>query len=181
MENLIFLNKAICIMTFAKHFLKFIDDTVIRYLNSKLDFNLSCSKDFLNLSSMVTCCINWRRLLALIIFQRSSLKQFPIIKRLAITLKYCRLHAWWSTQSRLATLLSSLIASLWVGLQTLWRFRLKDLSIDEMVGAWCFGCCQAHRELYVGFFWFRYSVLFIVESQSLLHLLFISWFICSRR
>ena len=44
------------------------------------------------------------------------------------------------TQSRLATLLSSLIARRWVGLQTLWWFRLKDLSIDEMVGAWCFGC-----------------------------------------
>ena len=28
----------------------------------------------------------------------------------------------------------------WVGLQTLWWFRLKDLSIDEMIGAWCFGC-----------------------------------------
>ena len=36
-----------------------------------------------------------KRLLALIIFQRSSLKSFPIIKRLAITLMYCnRLHAW---------------------------------------------------------------------------------------
>ena len=36
-----------------------------------------------------------RRLLALIIFQRSSLKLFPITKRLAITLMYCnRLHAW---------------------------------------------------------------------------------------
>ena len=42
------------------------------------------------------------------------------IKRLAITLMYCnRLQAWWSTQSRLATLLSSLIARRWVGLQTL--------------------------------------------------------------
>ena len=40
----------------------------------------------------------------------------------------------------LATLLFSLIARRWVGLQTLWWFRLKDLSIDEMVGAWCFGC-----------------------------------------
>ena len=51
---------------------------------------------------------------------------------------YCNiLHAWWSTQSRLATLLFSLIACQWVGLQTLWWFRLKDLSIDEMVGAWC--------------------------------------------
>ena len=28
-------------------------------------------------------------------------------------------HAWWSTQSRLATLLSSLIARRWVGLQTI--------------------------------------------------------------
>ena len=47
---------------------------------------------------------------------------------------YCnRLHAWLSTQSRLATLLSSLIARQWVGLQTLLIFRLKDLSIDEMV------------------------------------------------
>ena len=118
------------------------------------------------------------------IFQRSSLKSLSIIKRLAITLMYCnRLHAWWSTQSRLATLLSSLIARQWVGLQTLWRFRLKDLSFGEMVGAWCFGCCQTHRGLHVGFLLFRYSVLFTVEPLSLLYLLFIllSWFICSRR
>ena len=60
---------------------------------------------------------------------------FPIIKRLAIILMYCsRMHAWWSTQSRLASLLFSLIARQWVGLQTLWWFRLKDLFIDEMVG-----------------------------------------------
>ena len=38
-----------------------------------------------------------------------------------------------STQSRLATLLSSLIARRWVGLQTLWWFRLKDLSIGLML------------------------------------------------
>ena len=83
-------------------------------------------------------------------------------KRWAITLMYCsRLHAWWSTQSRLATLLSSLIARRWVGLQTLWRFWLKDLSIDEMVGAWCFGCCQAHRGLPVGFLLLRYSVILL--------------------
>ena len=37
-----------------------------------------------------------------------------------VTLMYCnRLHAWWSTQSLLATLLSSLIARRWVRLQTL--------------------------------------------------------------
>ena len=53
-------------------------------------------------------------------FQRSLLKYSLIIKRLAMTLMYCnRLHAWWSTQSRLATLHSSLIARKWVGLQTL--------------------------------------------------------------
>ena len=40
----------------------------------------------------------------------------------------------------LLTLLSSLIAHPWGGLQTLWWFWLKDLSIDEIVGAWCFGC-----------------------------------------
>ena len=60
---------------------------------------------------------------------------------------------------------SSLIVRWWVGLQTLWRFRLKYISIVVMVGAWCFGC----------------SVLCTVESLSLLYLLFMSWFICSRR
>ena len=69
-----FLNKAIGIINFAKHFQNFIDDTMIWFLNSKLDLNLSCAKDFRNLISMVPWCINWRRLLALIIFQRSSLK-----------------------------------------------------------------------------------------------------------
>ena len=78
--------------------------------------------------------------------------------RLAITLMYCnRLHAWCSTQSRLATLLSSLIARRWVGLQTLWWFRLKDLSIDEMVGAWCFGCLSGPP----GFtFWISFAPVF---------------------
>ena len=37
-----------------KHFLNFIDDTLIWYLNSKLGLNLSCAKDFRNLNSMVT-------------------------------------------------------------------------------------------------------------------------------
>ena len=51
------LNKAISIINFAKHFLNFIDDTMIWFLNSKLDLNLSCAKDFRNLISMVTWCI----------------------------------------------------------------------------------------------------------------------------
>ena len=49
-----FLNKAIGIINFAKPFLNFIDDTMICFLNSKLDLNLSCVKDFRNLVSMVT-------------------------------------------------------------------------------------------------------------------------------
>ena len=108
-------------------------------------------------------------------FSAQFIKLFRIAKRLAITLMYCsRLHASWSTKSRLATLLFSLIAHRWVPLQTLCRFPLKDLYIDKMVGAWCFGCCQAHRNLPVGFLLLRYSVLFTVESLSLLYLLFIS-------
>ena len=38
-----------------------------------------------------------------------------------------------------------------------------------------------YRGLPVGFLLFWYSVLFTVESLSLLYLLLISWFICSRR
>ena len=56
----------------------------------------------------------------------------------------------------------------------LWWFQLKDFSIDQMVRAWCFGCCQAHQGLLVGFLLLRYSVLFIVESLSLLYLIFIA-------
>ena len=94
----------------------------------------------------------------------TQIKIISHYKRLAIILMYCnRLHAWWSTQSRLATLLSSLIARRWVGL------RLKGLSSDEMVGAVCFGCCQAHRRLPVGFLLLPYSVSFTVESLSLLY------------
>ena len=49
---------------------------------------------------------------------------------------YCnRLLAWWSTQSRLATLLSSLIACRGFGLRALWWFRLGGLSVGGVVGA----------------------------------------------
>ena len=61
---------------------------------------------------------------------------------------YCnRLYAWWSTQSLLTTLLSSLIAC-----------------PDAL------GVCRAH----VGFLLLRYTVLFTVESFSLLYLVVIS-------
>ena len=91
-------------------------------------------------------------------FSAQFIKIISHYKKMAITLMYCnRLHAWWSTQSRLATLLSSLIARRWVGLQTLWWFRLKDLSIDEMVGAWCFGCLSSPP----GFTcWISFAVVF---------------------
>ena len=45
---------------------------------------------------------------------------------------------------------------------SLLSLNLKE-SIDEMVGARCFGCCQAHRGLAVEFILLRYSVLFTVE------------------
>ena len=45
-----------------------------RHTNSTIFRALSCVKDFQNLNSMVTWCINLGRLLALIISQRSSLK-----------------------------------------------------------------------------------------------------------
>ena len=137
---------------------------MIWYLNSKLDLNLSCARDFLNLNSMVTWGINWKRLLALMIFQRTSLKWFLIKKRLAIALMSCnRLHAWWSSPSR-----SQLISCQWVGLQTLWRLGLRLIYWWD--GIWL-GFFRAHWGLPVGFLLLRYSVLFTVESLSLLYLL----------
>ena len=51
---------------------------------------------------------------------------------------------------------------------------LKDLSIDERVGAWRRVFGQAHRDITVGFLLLRYSVVCTVESLSLFYLLFIS-------
>ena len=162
-----FLDRAIGVVDFLKHFLNFIDDTMIWSLNSKLDLNLSCAKDVLNLNSLVTWCINWRRLLALVIFQLGLLRWCLIIKRFAMALVCCnRQRARRSARSRWAALLSSFVGRQWVGLWTLWRFRLKGLSIDEMVGAWCFGCCRARRGLPFGLLLLRYSVLCTVEPLS---------------
>ena len=88
---------------------------------------------------------------------------------------------WRSTQSRLATFLSSLIARRLVGPQTLCRFQLKDLSIYGRVGTCCCVCGQAHRGLTVSLLLLLYSVLCTVESLSLFYLLFISQFVCTRR
>ena len=90
------------------------------------------------------------------------------------------MHVWWSTQSWLATLLSSLIARRWFGLQTLWRIWLKDLSISFL---WFLSYDTADQILIkCEFYWwdgrdlmiwlFGYSVLFTVESLSLLYHLY---------
>ena len=93
-----------------------------------------------------------------------------------ITLMYCnRLHAWWSTQSQLATLLSSLMSCRWVRLQTLWRFWLKDLSIDEMVGAWCFGCLSGPPEFAC---WISFGPVFsFIYCWDLISLLYLDLYV----
>ena len=50
----------------------------------------------------------------------------------------------------------------------------KSLALILSSGKEDFGCCQARRGLPVGFLLLWYSVLFTVESLSLLYLFFIS-------
>ena len=52
------LKKVLVSSTLQNLFLNSIDDTMIFYLNSKLDLNLSYAMDFRNLNSLVTWCIN---------------------------------------------------------------------------------------------------------------------------
>ena len=88
---------------------------------------------------------------------------------------YCnRLHAWRSTQSWLETSLSSLIACRRVRIQILWRFWLKDLSIDKRIRAWCCAWSHSHWGLTVGFILLLYSVVFTVQLLSLFYFLFIN-------
>ena len=55
----------------------------------------------------------------------------------------------------------------------------SDLSFDEMVGAWCFGCWQAHRGLPAGFFFCSGIQFYVLLSPFLCFIsFFISWFIC---
>ena len=85
-----------------------------------------------------------------------------------------RLHAWWSTQSWLATLLSSSFVLQRIGPQTISRIQLKYLSINKSFRARYCVCCWAHWSLTVGFLFRRYAVFFTVESLSLFYLLFVS-------
>ena len=89
---------------------------------------------------------------------------------------YCdRLHAWGSIQSRFTSLLSSLITRRWVGISDYESSDLKT-SVSERVMAWIFFFVQPRRPL--GFnCWISFTLVFL----SLLYLLFISGFVCTRR
>ena len=106
---------------------------------------------------MVAWCVGWGRLLASVIFKRSHWSSFPL--GVAVALMSCsRLHAWLSARSQSVALLSSLVARQWVGLQILLRFQLRDLSIDRMVRAWCFGCLSSPQ----GFAcWISFAPVFV--------------------
>ena len=51
---------------------------MIRYLNSKLDLNLSCAKDFRNLNSMVT----WKKIVGSNNFSTQFIKIIPNYKKI---------------------------------------------------------------------------------------------------
>ena len=106
-----FLNKAICIINFAKPFSKFYRryyDLISKFqilLKSLLRQGLSESEFYGDFVYKLKKIVDSNK------FSAQLVKIISHYKRLAITLMYCsRLHAWWSTQSWLTTLLSSLIA-----------------------------------------------------------------------
>ena len=71
-------------------------------------YELQSVKTSLNLNDLV-CKL--KRIVGSNNFSAQFIKIISIIKRLAITFMYFnRIHAWWSIQSRLETLFSSLIA-----------------------------------------------------------------------
>ena len=68
-----FLDGAVGVMDFAGHFQGFVDDTLVWFLGSGLDLGLSCAGGFRGLVSVVAWCVGWGGLLALVVFQPSSL------------------------------------------------------------------------------------------------------------
>ena len=145
---------------------------MILYLHSKLDLNRSCAKDFQN-----HLVYKLQKIVGSNHFSAQFIKIISHYKKIGYINVLQQTATWWSTQWQLATLLASLIACRWVGLQTLWWFRLKYLSIDEMVGVWCFGCCQATRVYLLDFFCQGIQFYLLLSP----YLCFISWFICSLR
>ena len=95
---------------------------MIGYLNFISDLNLSCTRDFW--SDLVN---KLKKSVGTSSFSGQHSKTISHYKKiLVITLIYCnRLPSWWSTQSWLTTLLSSLIARRRVGPQTLYGSDLK--------------------------------------------------------
>ena len=66
--------------------------------------------------------------MTLVIFQRSLLKYYLIIKKIGLNIILLqKMHAWCSTHSWLVAFLSSLMAHQSVRPQSVWLFRLKDL------------------------------------------------------
>ena len=80
-------------------------------------------------------------------------------------------------QSWLATLLSSLFAHWLVGRQTLLRFQLKYLSLDERVRAWCCVCGWTQRGLLLDFFYSGMQ-LYILLSPYLCFISFLYLDLC---
>ena len=138
-----------------------------------------------NLNSKVTLCINWRKLLALIFFSAQFIKIISHYKKIGYTINVLQQTECLAdnpiTAGNFVFLFNCTPMCLTSDSLTVPTRRLKKFSIDEIVQAWCFGCCLVHRGLPVGFLLPWYSVLFTVESLLLLYLLFISWFICFRR
>ena len=106
-----FSNKAMGIINFAKTFSKFYR----RYYDLISKFQVALKallhQGFSEPDFYGDLVYKLKKIVGSNNFSAQFIRIIPIIKRLAITLMYCnRLHAWWSTQSQLATLLSSLIA-----------------------------------------------------------------------
>ena len=89
----------------------------------QVGLNLSCDKGLSEPEFYGDLVFKLKKIVGSNNFSAQFIKTISHYKKIGykpITLMYCnRLHAWWSTQSRLATLLSPIIARQWFRLQTL--------------------------------------------------------------
>ena len=143
-------------------------------LNSELDLNLSCAKDFRNQNSMVTLCINWRDCW-FNNFSAQSIKMISHYKKIGYSINVFQQTACMVvnqiTVGNFAFLFNCTSVGRPLDSMTVPTERLIYWW-DDGGGVWCIDCCRAHRYLPVGFLLLRNSVLFTVESLSLLYLLF---------
>ena len=77
----------------------------------------------------------------------------------------------------------AIIVKVYVWILLMGRFRLKDLSVDEMVGTWCFDCLSGSPGLTC---WVSFAPVFRGFFYCWDHIFALSpcdifWFICSRR